>query len=471
MGNMKELKFFHAGSNQITSIPSEIAGMQNLEDFVLSDNQIGSIPSEIGMLYLRNFRMDSNLITSIPSEIGSLGFLYEINLSGNQIQSIPSQIGLMGRLTKIWIAHNSITSIPSEIASIQSLREINLSGNQIRSIPTEIGSMQYLINFWIENNLITSVPIEIASMASLQNFVYEDDDTCEVDVEFTMDCAQSGFLFNIACESPLQIVTFRYNGGNCSQTDGFIFSDFASACEDSNRGPPTDVGAPSFIIAESLGDDDRSVYFAGQVAVGETFTLNANKVFDRLSDVVIIRILRSQGGTVLQSLIFDASCLVTSSEGTFEGNLFPFVRIGENFGATTAIEFTEASGKVVQSMRKKVALIEDVAIGHDGKLRGTFDITMKITSRCDRPVILNDMIVIINLQEDPIDNYKSRIHGKRLEPGAMLELPGYPITFPEKKAEYVFLVSLLYDSIIYEGSSGDFAECSLGWDTYGWDDL
>jgi hypothetical protein len=109
------------------------------------------------------------------------------------------------------------------------------------------------------------------------------------------------FKFDISidsdCEGRPWEMTFRYNGGSCSQSDNPQPRQKFN-CTDNGEGAPRTEGTHSYITAVPRGGTD--LYFAGPVAVGKKYTLNQDRFFDKLSADMTITIFDSEGGNVLQ---------------------------------------------------------------------------------------------------------------------------------------------------------------------------
>merc|ERR1712161_156889 len=133
-------------------------------------------------------------------------------------------------------------------------------------------------------------------------------------------------------------ITFRYNGGDCSQSDNLQPRQKFS-CVDTSGGPSTAQGTTNYITAVPRGGSD--LYFAGNVAVGEKYTLNADRVHDKLSADMTITIYDTEGGSILQIVDLHLSC---------SQPLFLF----DKFGASQVTEWIETSNRVVSDKQNDV---------------------------------------------------------------------------------------------------------------------
>ena len=110
-------------------------------------------------------------------------------------------------------------------------------------------------------------------------------------------------------------MTNQYNGGSCSQSN-YLQPRQRFNCTDSGEGAPRTEGTQSYITAVPCGGTD--LYFACPVDVGEKYTLNQDKVFDKLSADMTITIFDPERGNVLQLVDVPLSC----SQPLFHFNKF-----------------------------------------------------------------------------------------------------------------------------------------------------
>jgi len=257
--------------------------------------------------------------------------------------------------------------------------------------------------------------------------------TCIIDVALA-GCPEPDLELNQNCEGRPQVITFRYLGGDCSQSDNFQPRQ-KFTCEDFGGGPPTAQGAGSYIVATKKGGGD--VYFEGAVPVGEKYTLNADKSFDKLSADMTLQIFSSQGGTLLQSTDVHLSC----SQALF---LF------DKFGASQVTEWIEQDGRVVTDQQLNVP---------SGELVVQLD-TLPDT----KPVRLKEMQVIASTSETPFD-YTAQVAGVVLQPGVPLELPPFEIDIElGRRVEYVFFTTITGETLdgTNECNGNSFLSCIVG---------
>ncbi|HEX5731603.1 MAG TPA: COR domain-containing protein [Blastocatellia bacterium] len=133
----KDLTLLDLSSNQLTSLPPEIAKLTNLTALNLGGNQLTSLPPGITRLTnLTDLYLYDNQLTSLPPEITKLTKLTSLSLWGNQLEEFPPEITRMTNLTRLDLSDNQLTSLPPEITRMTNLTRLNLSGNQL-PIPPE----------------------------------------------------------------------------------------------------------------------------------------------------------------------------------------------------------------------------------------------------------------------------------------------------------------------------------------------
>jgi hypothetical protein len=258
--------------------------------------------------------------------------------------------------------------------------------------------------------------------------------SCIIDISLT-GCPQYNSSLDNNCDGRPQIITFRHNGGDCSQSDNLQPRQKFN-CADENGGPPTGQGTPNYIVAVPTGGDD--LYFSGPVAVGEKYTLNADMEFDKLSADMTIQIFDSEGGNLLEQVDLHLSC---------SQPLFLF----DKFGASQVTEWIETSGRVVSDKQTDVKT-------------GTIQVKLDPSSDIIKSVRLLEMTVLTNTQDEAID-YTSQVSGVVLEPGQTIELEGFGIDIElTERTRYTFFTTLIGETL--DGSAQcngfDFLECTIG---------
>merc|ERR1719491_430293 len=257
--------------------------------------------------------------------------------------------------------------------------------------------------------------------------------SCVIDVNLD-GCPQYNSSLDNDCQGRPWEITFRYNGGDCSQSDNLQPRQKFS-CVDNSGGPSKAQGTTNYITAVPRGGSD--LYFAGNVAVGEKYTLNEDRVFDKLSADMTITIFESQGGALLQTVDVHLSC---------SQPLFLF----DKFGSSQVTQWVETSGRVVTDTQTGVET-------------GTIEVALD-TSNEQKPVRLLEMTVLTDTQDQPID-YTSQVAGQILAPGSSIELPGFKIDIElGQQVRYTFFTTIIGETL--DGTNmcngNDMLECIVG---------
>lgn len=235
-------------------------------------------------------------------------------------------------------------------------------------------------------------------------------------------------------------MTFRYNGGDCSQSDNLQDRQKYDCFDIEPPGPPpTTAGTESYISVTQLGGGD--VFFEGLVAIGDLYTLNANRVFDKLAADLNITIydpaIGINGAGILQTLFVHMSC----SQPLF---------LKDRFGASQVVQWIEDSGRNVTCFQETET--------------GSLVVSLNASS-VDGAIELLEMVVISNTQDEPI-NYTEDVAGIILEPGGdSIELPPINVTVDlTQRVRYTFFTTVVgravESGVLCNGF--DFTECIAG---------
>ena len=259
--------------------------------------------------------------------------------------------------------------------------------------------------------------------------------TCVIDISLT-GCPRYNSTLENSCGGRPQVITFRYLGGDCSQSDNFQNRQKFN-CTDLNGGLPTAPGTLSYIEVFATKNPAEE-FFAGPVAVGEKYTLNGDFRYDKLAADMTVLIYDFDGGTLLQQTDIHLSC----SQALF---LF------DRFGASQVTEWIEVDGRTISDKQLDVPT-------------GTIQVALDATSGITSPVRLLEMSVITNARARPI-NYTDQVNGVILEPGGSIDLPGFGIDIAlTERTRYTFFTTIIGETL--DGTNRcnglDFLECTIG---------
>eukprot|EP00536_Pseudo-nitzschia_multiseries_P004322 jgi/Psemu1/253514/estExt_Genewise1Plus.C_710036 len=390
-------------------IPKEIGTLTNLKHLDFRYNGIvGIIPTEIGYLsILTELHLTQNKLSRrIPSEIGYLSSLELLDLGENDLSGeIPTEIGSLSSLLFLWIENNKLRhTIPTEIGLLTKLRSLSFDMNFLKgTIPTEIGLLTALTHLSLSNNELTGViPSELGGLTSLNRlelfqgnnlssaipeeaeFFFSNAACKNIDIQF--ECPTFSLSHDNACKGPLQVITFTYNGGSCEQLSTNRRVRYVPLCIDSNGGPSAVKGTTHYITVVPKGGSE--FYFADYVAVGESYTLNADKQRIKLSTVMTMNVFESKGGTLLQTI-----------EVNLPSCSFP-VHLMDRFGAHQITEWVESDGRRV--------FVKPVEVE-----------VLPVRIKSSTPICLSEIKLITNIGDDA----EERKFGQEvLSPGTTLEL-------------------------------------------------
>jgi hypothetical protein len=247
---------------------------------------------------------------------------------------------------------------------------------------------------------------------------------------------------------PIQL-TFRYNGGDCSQSDNLQdrqkFDCFDILPPLGAGPPPLQAGVESYIVATQLGGG--SVYFEGFVAVGQAYTLNEDFFFDKLSADMNVTVYDPAGSTdpltivqgenIMQTLFVHLSC----SQPLF---------LKDRFGSGQVVQWIEDSGRNVSCFQQTVT--GDLVVSLDAENQ-------------DQPVRLLEMVIVSNIDDEPI-NKTDEVFGLILEPGgeAIILSPLNVTVDLTERVRYTFFTTIIGETL--DGSQTcngfDFFECIAG---------
>jgi hypothetical protein len=273
---------------------------------------------------------------------------------------------------------------------------------------------------------------------------------CIIDVEID-GCFNFTTPLDNSCEGRPIVMTFRYNGGDCSQSDNLQdrqkFDCFDIEPEDGGSGPPPlTAGTVSYVVATQLNADDV-IYFEGFVPVGETFTLNDNRTFDRLSADMNITMYDPKNSSDPATIITAANMQQTTFVHlSCSQPLF----LKDRFGSSQVVEFIEDDGRTVSCF---------VATSID-----TLTLTLNTTGLSGQTEIrLLEMNIISNTEG--FINKTDEVNGVIISAGEVLTLSPINVTLDlTERTRYTFFTTVVGETL--DGSTEcngfDFHECVAG---------
>jgi hypothetical protein len=256
--------------------------------------------------------------------------------------------------------------------------------------------------------------------------------------------------FDNNCQGRPVSLTFRYNGGDCSQSNNLQdrqkFDCFDLEPPTGSGPPPTIAGEEAYVLATTFGGND--IYFEGFVPIGETFTLNEDQLYDKLAADMNITFYDPKGSTdpatilvaenIMQTMFVHLSC----SQPLY---------LLDRFGAAQVTEWTEDSGRVVTTAIETTTgdlILSLNTTGIDGG---------------EGAVVLTEMNIISNTEG--FINKTDEVAGTILEPGDVILLAPINVTLDlSKRTRYTFFTTVVGTSLdgSVECNGFDFHECIVG---------
>jgi len=269
-----------------------------------------------------------------------------------------------------------------------------------------------------EAHLRGATPSYYSRLISEENNI-NDTTACSVGVTLSCPIPEQLTLDN-DCFDPFQVITFRYNSGDCSQSDNLNDRQDFTCTDMNSEGPTSSEGSDSYIVVTS--ESGNETYFSGSVAVGEEYTLNANETYDILTTDMTITIFDTEGGNILQTTELSLDC---------SNPLFLF----DKFGASQVTSWKEISGREVTATPDTTR---------------TGNITITIDNLGTSPIHLIEMTLLSNVEDTPM-NYTSEVKDTVLQPTDEVSLTDYQFSYDlATRTRYV-----VFTTIIAELADGD----------------
>mmetsp|Transcript_44130 Transcript_44130/g.49452 ORF Transcript_44130/g.49452 Transcript_44130/m.49452 type:complete len:330 (-) Transcript_44130:150-1139(-) len=260
--------------------------------------------------------------------------------------------------------------------------------------------------------------------------------TCSVGVTLSCPTTPEVITFDNDCFDPFQVITFRYNSGDCHQSEN-LQNRHDFTCIDSNSsggGPiiPSSAGSnSSYIVVTSQSGNET--YFTGSVAVGEEYTINANEGYDQLIADLNITIFETEGGKRIQTTALRLDCTQ---------HLFLFDR----FGASQVTAWTEISGRVVTTPEETTRM-------------GTIALT--VHNPGTSPIHLVEMTLLSNIEETPITYYTSEVNDTVLQPNDEISLTNYQFEYDlATKTRYLVFATIVAEHLAEGDNNTNNTHCN-----------
>ena len=125
-------------SNQLTSLPDELASIQSLDKFTLRDNNFEVFPTIVCKLpMLRLLYMDQNMISTLPEQVSVMDSLETLGLDWNCFKQVPSILTKLQNLNEVFMIENPGLELPDEC--IQGFGKITLAIDNSPQVVRKLG--------------------------------------------------------------------------------------------------------------------------------------------------------------------------------------------------------------------------------------------------------------------------------------------------------------------------------------------
>mmetsp|Transcript_44133 Transcript_44133/g.49456 ORF Transcript_44133/g.49456 Transcript_44133/m.49456 type:complete len:333 (-) Transcript_44133:150-1148(-) len=252
--------------------------------------------------------------------------------------------------------------------------------------------------------------------------------TCSVGVTLSCPTTPEVLTLDNDCFDPFQVITFRYNSGDCHQSENlqnrhdFTCTDVNSSSGEGPTLPPPAAGSnSSYIVVTS--NSGNETYFTGSVAVGEEYTVHANVGYDtQLSANLTITIFETKGGNSIQTTE------VRRLDCTNPVFLF------DKFGASQVTAWKEISGRVVTTPD------DTIRVGN---------IALTVENPGTAPIQLVEMTLLSNSEDTPITDYTSEVQDTILQPTDELSLTNYQFEYDlaTVPTRYIFFTTIIAEQL------------------------
>ncbi|KAJ1355878.1 hypothetical protein KIN20_013444, partial [Parelaphostrongylus tenuis] len=138
---------------------------------------LNAIPRLFEMTYLTRLTLSHNKLTSIPPNIANLENLQILTLWNNQIEELPSSISkessgnffFIETLRALYLGDNDFEMLPGDVMNLRNLQILVLRDNDLLTIPREIGHLTNLKELHIQGNRLTVLPPELGALDLIGN--------------------------------------------------------------------------------------------------------------------------------------------------------------------------------------------------------------------------------------------------------------------------------------------------------------
>ncbi|XP_052739378.1 leucine-rich repeat-containing protein 40 isoform X1 [Bicyclus anynana] len=174
---MKKSQALMVPSRELTTVPDDVfhaAAEADVHIVDMSKNKLTTVPRGIQQLHetLTQLLLSSNNIESVPPEVAACKHLQYIDLGKNNLADLPIEIGDLKNLRELVIANNKFTKIPRCVYELDKLEILLAAENQISEINVSsdaLARLRRLAVLDLTNNSIVTVPPELGNFTHLRS--------------------------------------------------------------------------------------------------------------------------------------------------------------------------------------------------------------------------------------------------------------------------------------------------------------
>lgn len=153
----------------LTTLPPELAGLDNLETLDLSGNALEDLPDFLaGMPGLKHLFLTKNRFVRWPGVVARMPGLEMISFKSNRLTRLPETGLLPAGLRWLILTDNRLESLPYNFGQVlPRLRKLALAGNRLRELPASFAALEQLELLRLGMNRLVRRPAELEALPRL----------------------------------------------------------------------------------------------------------------------------------------------------------------------------------------------------------------------------------------------------------------------------------------------------------------
>ncbi|XP_077769927.1 leucine-rich repeat-containing protein 10 [Canis aureus] len=154
---------------QLRRLPAHVCSFRELAKLYLSDNRLSSLPPELAQLQnLQILALDFNDFKALPQAVCTLQQLCILYLGNNKLCGLPAELSRLQSLRTLWIEANCLGRLPDVVCELAVLRTLHAGSNGLRGLPGRLQRLRELRTIWLSGNLLTDFPAVLLHMPFLE---------------------------------------------------------------------------------------------------------------------------------------------------------------------------------------------------------------------------------------------------------------------------------------------------------------